>query len=787
MLKFASDLSDDFEVALVAWGQSNTRPWGSKAEGYGESPHLDLSDVGVNLTGIIIAGGEETGTNKTLDVGTVLVANKWAGAQLRLGTTAAPLGGYATIRSNTASTIVVDWVVAAAAPGTFSGYLVRADGRWASYENVRVLTPFQPEGPDVATSVVPYPAGTVFAPGYTLPAGISTFTDLGVFLPFTFLEGVDSHGICEATDSYTAPATHAATAATATSLTFLNAVVANAFAGGFIRVQHDGGTSWATITTNTTLVFTVPSWSGAGTPTGTPSTWIYEAWVPHFNNSPHAFLPGKGFRYPNNDMQPAAFGDGRIHNRPRGITTFSYGDRFGMLIELAWRLSIELGRRVNIIHLGVNSAGQILRNTENFFGFFGTLGWWDYTKHLDWTPSNPDGLAARLQRMIQVMAPAALTAEGSTKKLRIIGILGMQGETDALSVAGREMFGETLTAFYLWLRGVIQDVSLSPYSSAAKIPIVHPRITNIPWELSGTFLYYGVPVVLSGDSGKLVNIAIEEFVAKDGFAATANFDASPKLVTDLGHFNGVGEARNGELVADAMGALVDLAISQGLGVKAVDICNLALSHIGDVAKVTSIEPPDGSAQAALCARYYPVARDMLLELRQWGFAARRKALTKVTTPVLDEWDFVYAVPADALNIVAVHAPGVSDDYVQPSRVTFDNQTLLSPLFTSYVPQTFAVEQDQAGNKVLYTDQDTAVLRYVARVVDVTQYPPLFVMAMSWQLAALLAGPIIKGAEGAAEAKRAISMMMFYLGKAESSDGNRRLNNPQQVVPWMAGR
>ena len=48
---------------------------------------------------------------------------------------------------------------------------------------------------------------------------------------------------------------------------------------------------------------------------------------------------------------------------------------------------------------------------------------------------------------------------------------------------------------------------------------------------------------------------------------------------------------------------------------AVDICNLALSHLGDTATVASLDPPEGSAQAEHCARFYPVARDALVRGR----------------------------------------------------------------------------------------------------------------------------------------------------------------------------
>ena len=55
----------------------------------------------------------------------------------------------------------------------------------------------------------------------------------------------------------------------------------------------------------------------------------------------------------------------------------------------------------------------------------------------------------------------------------------------------------------------------------------------------------------------------------------------------------------------------------------VEICNLALSHLGDTATVASIDPPEGSAQAEHCARFYPIARDALLEKHDWSWATRR--------------------------------------------------------------------------------------------------------------------------------------------------------------------
>jgi hypothetical protein len=52
---------------------------------------------------------------------------------------------------------------------------------------------------------------------------------------------------------------------------------------------------------------------------------------------------------------------------------------------------------------------------------------------------------------------------------------------------------------------------------------------------------------------------------------------------------------------------------------------------------------------------------------------------------------------------------------------------------------------------------------------------------------MLAGPIIKGEVGAAEAKRCAQMAQYYIGQADESDSNQRQIKPEHIVPWMSGR
>lgn len=164
-------------------------------------------------------------------------------------------------------------------------------------------------------------------------------------------------------------------------------------------------------------------------------------------------------------------------------------------------------------------------------------------------------------------------------------------------------------------------------------------------------------------------------------------------------------------------------------------------------------------------------------MHAWGFATSRAKLALLASG-WPEWSYAYAQPADALNIIAVLPPNSSDDY---------SSGVPDSAGGPYVPQPFSCEINETGASVIYTDQADAVLRYSASVSDQTRFSPLFTMTLSWHLASMLAGPIIKGDAGAAEAKRCAGMMQAYLSKAVESDSSQRRIKPEHVVSWMAGR
>lgn len=222
-------------------------------------------------------------------------------------------------------------------------------------------------------------------------------------------------------------------------------------------------------------------------------------------------------------------------------------------------------------------------------------------------------------------------------------------------------------------------------------------------------------------------------------------------------------------------------------VAVVDICNAALSHLGDRATVTSIDPPEGSPQAEHCARFYPMARDALLELHEWGFITVRAQLAQVSN-IWPEWDYAYAAPDNMINTIAVHNAEVTDDYSTPIVQGYTPEGVTNTGTGIYSTQPYALEYDAlTDTSVILTDVENAVLRYTQRADDPTNFSPLFVSCLSFYLASYLAGPIIKGDTGMAVAEKMEARALRILKNATVSDANDNYFRVQQSTPWIAGR
>lgn len=203
----------------------------------------------------------------------------------------------------------------------------------------------------------------------------------------------------------------------------------------------------------------------------------------------------------------------------------------------------------------------------------------------------------------------------------------------------------------------------------------------------------------------------------------------------------------------------------------VQICNLALSRLGDEATVGSIDPPEGSAQASHCAQFYPVARDSMLEMHAWSFATRREALAELDADTFD-WAHDYALPAGCLRVLQI--------------LPASGGALSAGLYAQDAMQ-HEVIADAEGAPMVLSNIPDAIIVYTKQVVDTQRFTPLFTDALAWLLASYLAGVVVKGSDSINVAKAMNQMFAGVYAQAVSADANKSRVHPAHAAPWMAGR
>jgi hypothetical protein len=199
---------------------------------------------------------------------------------------------------------------------------------------------------------------------------------------------------------------------------------------------------------------------------------------------------------------------------------------------------------------------------------------------------------------------------------------------------------------------------------------------------------------------------------------------------------------------------------------------MALSTVGSATTISSMDPPDGSAAAQHCANFYDLARREALATFNWSFARKRATLTEAYNPS-DVWTYSYALPSDTLRPIRVLQQAVPSDML-------DNLTPAQAWQwrTERGSADFTVERAEDNtSSYLLTDEPDAVLLYLFDQKDTARYSPQFVSALSRLLAAYIAGPILRGGNGATTAatlrKQAVGDdgVSGLLGQAAAQDGN----------------
>ncbi len=196
----------------------------------------------------------------------------------------------------------------------------------------------------------------------------------------------------------------------------------------------------------------------------------------------------------------------------------------------------------------------------------------------------------------------------------------------------------------------------------------------------------------------------------------------------------------------------------------VQICNMALSHIGARAKIENIET-EQSTEAFQCRLWYDYSRRQSLEMHDWGFARKRAALIEHSEDPPMNWGYRYVYPADCLSARKIENPlGHHADAVP-----------------------FEIELAPDGeSKTILTNQapDCAILVYTFNQLNPDLWSPFFVEMFSWVLGSHMAFTLT--GKSAVE-NRALERVTTLFGMAPAMDSNERVGRQPRDADWIASR
>lgn len=160
----------------------------------------------------------------------------------------------------------------------------------------------------------------------------------------------------------------------------------------------------------------------------------------------------------------------------------------------------------------------------------------------------------------------------------------------------------------------------------------------------------------------------------------------------------------------------------------LDICNQALSFLGD-RDIAALDTP-GDPLSALCAQFYPQARQEALAAHRWTFAKKTAVLTEDDTVTVFGFTYAHTLPSDLLRFMRI-VPGT--DILDADGNVTD---------TTY-SDTHVDEFKIVGNHVWSHHAKVAAeyIRDMDQAADPALWTPHFRTAVARLLAARIAGQI----------------------------------------------
>lgn len=183
----------------------------------------------------------------------------------------------------------------------------------------------------------------------------------------------------------------------------------------------------------------------------------------------------------------------------------------------------------------------------------------------------------------------------------------------------------------------------------------------------------------------------------------------------------------------------------------VEICNLALIEFGDI--TITVITDNTSKEARACNALWNSTRDYLLKKYPWNFAMRRKDLgAYLPEAPASEYAYQYALPTEPYCLRVWELYGSDANWIVEGRN-------------------------------LLTNDESANIRYIAQITDISTYSPEYVQCfaklMASKLAPKLAGDI--GKKMKPELLKEFNWLVLEAYRLNAIEGKPRLLKDEQPV------
>lgn len=163
----------------------------------------------------------------------------------------------------------------------------------------------------------------------------------------------------------------------------------------------------------------------------------------------------------------------------------------------------------------------------------------------------------------------------------------------------------------------------------------------------------------------------------------------------------------------------------------VEICNVAITRVGGN-RIDDLELSNDQEEAIYCRALYDVALEATLEAYDWSFATGRIKLALLGTGIYQGWTYAYKYPNKCVRARSIWNPAIGMAQLQSDPQRFAE--------ADKIPFEVA-SNTNLDDRVILTEQETAVLIFTAKISNPNLFSASFVDALGWRLASDLAVPI----------------------------------------------